>query len=59
MAKSLLAAFLAKDEVQNDVLPGSVSLRPYINVSGFSSGISLTFTIGTDRQYVVKNVASC
>lgn len=56
MAKSLLAAFLAKDEVQNDVLPGSVSLRPYINVSGFSSGISLTFTIGTDRQYVVKNV---
>ncbi len=56
MAKALLAAFAARDEAVADVSPGTVSLKPFINVSDFSSGISLTFTLGVDRQYVVKNV---
>ena len=56
MAKTLLAAFVARDEAVTDIGLGTVSLKPFIDVSEFSNGISFTFTLGVDRQYVVKNI---
>ncbi len=55
MARSLLATFPARDNAlasdARDVL-----FVPTLEVGDFAHGIALTFTVGTERQYVVKNL---